>query len=223
MMSLRDFINEASPPSKEAEDWIKSNKEEFKKQYGEDWESVLYATAWKMFGKKEDVFLEGKGPLEYAGLMIKKVINSGKYNQALATLLHIVKDKQKQKAGPRHDLAYYSLMVARQFDGVDNRELEKMARKKLQEDTAAPTNTTDGAASPDAKPLFKKGKFAGVDCIEVDGDTYARCKFGKKPYSRWSGVVEDEALRSYVQSHFNKSKQLMVMDSVSGAMVYIKR
>jgi len=91
------------------------------------------------------------------------------------------------------------------------------------EDTSAPTNTTDGAAAPDAKPMFTKGKFAGVDCIEVDGETYSRCKFGKKPYSRWSGVVEDEHLRSFIQSHYQKSSRLMVMDAKTGAMTYIKR
>lgn len=146
MISFKTFITEASPPSKEAEDWIKSNKEEFKKQYGEDWEAVLYATAWKMFGKKESI----------------------------------------------------------------NEE-------------AAPTNTTDGVAMPDSKPLFTKGKFGGVDCIEVDSDTYGRCKFGKKPYSRWSNVIEDEPLRAYVQKHYQKSQKLMVMDAKSGAMTYIKR
>ena len=41
-----DGMFEDAPPG--MEDWIKSNKERFKKQYGKDWEEVLYATAWKM-------------------------------------------------------------------------------------------------------------------------------------------------------------------------------
>ena len=46
-VSIRDEeINEDAPPG--MEDWIKSNKDRFKQQYGEDWEEVLYATAWKM-------------------------------------------------------------------------------------------------------------------------------------------------------------------------------
>ncbi len=45
------LLKEKAPPSKKAEDWIKSNKAEFKKQYGKDYKRVLYATAWKMFGE----------------------------------------------------------------------------------------------------------------------------------------------------------------------------
>lgn len=52
MKTFKQFLIEKAPPSKEAEDWIKANKEEFKKQYGDDWESVLYATAWEKYGNK---------------------------------------------------------------------------------------------------------------------------------------------------------------------------
>jgi hypothetical protein len=41
---LKTFT-ESAPPG--MEDWIKKRKPEFKKRYGDDWESVLYATAWK--------------------------------------------------------------------------------------------------------------------------------------------------------------------------------
>lgn len=44
-------LNEATPPSDEAEKWIKDNKENFKDQYGDDYKEVLYATAWKMYNK----------------------------------------------------------------------------------------------------------------------------------------------------------------------------
>lgn len=39
-------IYEDAPP--DMEDWILDNKEEFKKRYGNRWEEVLYATAWKI-------------------------------------------------------------------------------------------------------------------------------------------------------------------------------
>lgn len=39
-------LSEKAPPG--MEDWIKDRKEEFKKRYGDRWEEVLYATAWKM-------------------------------------------------------------------------------------------------------------------------------------------------------------------------------
>lgn len=46
-----DEIEEVAPPGKDAEDFIKGNKEKFKKRYGDNWEKVLYATARKAYGK----------------------------------------------------------------------------------------------------------------------------------------------------------------------------
>ena len=51
MKTLEQFIVEKAPPGKKAEEWIKSNKAEFKKEYGDKWEERLYATAWKLFGE----------------------------------------------------------------------------------------------------------------------------------------------------------------------------
>lgn len=48
-------ITEVAPPGKKAEEWIKSNKARFKEQYGDNWEPILYAKAWKMFGKKKKI------------------------------------------------------------------------------------------------------------------------------------------------------------------------
>jgi len=46
-------IMEAAPKSKDAEKWIKSNKKTFIQQYGKVVGlSILFATAWKLFGKK---------------------------------------------------------------------------------------------------------------------------------------------------------------------------
>jgi len=98
----------------------------------------------------------------------------------------------------------------------------KQLAEFLTEDEA-PTNSTAGVAMPDSKPLFTKSKFAGVDCIDVDDNTYNKCRFGKRPFSRWAGVIEDEGLRSYVQTQFNRTSNLMIKNSVSGAMTYIKR
>jgi hypothetical protein len=47
------MMNEKAPPGMEG--WIKSVKSKFQKEYGDDWEKVLYATAWDRYneGKKE--------------------------------------------------------------------------------------------------------------------------------------------------------------------------
>jgi hypothetical protein len=43
-------VKEAAPPDQE--EWIKHRKADFKKRYGDRWEEVLYATAWKRHNKK---------------------------------------------------------------------------------------------------------------------------------------------------------------------------
>lgn len=47
-------VQEVAPDDPEIEDWIKKNKEEFKKQYGDKYKEVLYAKAWKMFNDKQE-------------------------------------------------------------------------------------------------------------------------------------------------------------------------
>ena len=42
---IEQAVTEVAPPG--MEDWINDRKEDFKKRYGDKWESVLYATAWK--------------------------------------------------------------------------------------------------------------------------------------------------------------------------------
>lgn len=51
---LVNLIQEVAPPCPEAEKFIKKAKKDFKKRYGKDWERVLYATAWKIFGDRKE-------------------------------------------------------------------------------------------------------------------------------------------------------------------------
>lgn len=104
---------------------------------------------------------------------------------------------------------------------MDAMDAAMSAMSTLSEDDA-PTNTTSGVASKDAMP-FKVSKFAGCDCIEVDSDTYDRCKFGKKKYGRWSGYIEDEALRGFVKTKFEKAEKLVFTNAATGASVVFKR
>ena len=47
-------LTEVAPEGEKAEDFIQKNKASFKKRYGDEWEKILYATAWKIFGDKKD-------------------------------------------------------------------------------------------------------------------------------------------------------------------------
>ena len=55
---MKNKFEESAPPGKKAEDFIKGNKAEFKKRYGDRWQEVLYATAWKKFGKHEEGYVQ---------------------------------------------------------------------------------------------------------------------------------------------------------------------
>lgn len=46
-------LTETAPPG--MEDWIKKRKASFQKRYGDRWQEVLYATAWKRHGKNEEL------------------------------------------------------------------------------------------------------------------------------------------------------------------------
>ena len=55
MKRRKPELTEVAPDNPEAEAFIKKHKSEFKKRYGEEnYERVLYATAWKLFGDKKD-------------------------------------------------------------------------------------------------------------------------------------------------------------------------
>lgn len=53
MMLRRRKVYEKAPPDKSIEDdFIKPNKSRFRRMYGDDWEQILYATAWKIYNRK---------------------------------------------------------------------------------------------------------------------------------------------------------------------------
>lgn len=69
-----EVVNEFAPKGKDAEEWITSNKEKFIKQYGKKkGTQVLYATAWKMFGKKGESYKDAKKTVKESSLMIDKL------------------------------------------------------------------------------------------------------------------------------------------------------
>ncbi len=90
-------------------------------------------------------------------------------------------------------------------------------------ESEAPTNTTAGVDNKDSKPLFTKSKVAGCDCIDVDDEAYHKFAFGKRPFARWTGYIEDPDLREFVQKNYSSSSKLMVRNSKTGTMTFLKR
>jgi hypothetical protein len=54
LLNEGEQITEEAPPDAEIEKWLEKDKTkaEFKRRYGDDWEKVMYATAWKMYNDK---------------------------------------------------------------------------------------------------------------------------------------------------------------------------
>ena len=99
--------------------------------------------------------------------------------------------------------------------------LESIEEIQLDEESAPATTGTSGVAMPDA-PSFKKSKVFGKTCIEVDSDTYHACVKGKMPFARWTNYVKDDGLRDEMRKLYKTNKRLMIQDSSSGSMAYIK-
>lgn len=152
---------------------------------------------------------------------IKKVIGGKPDYQHALTALRQLLDRKNKEGKATHSVVYYAAEIAKSYANVDARELAKMYDSLVTESEAA-TNTTDGVANTDL-PKFKKTRFAGCDCIDVDADTYNRCRFGKKPFSRWTSLIDDEDLRNYVKTHYHRSDKLLVREPASGSMMYIRR
>lgn len=102
---------EVAPSSPKAEKWIKSVKDNFKKEYGADWEKVLYATAWKRFGEgvitehtTKDLLIDAlsKYPEELVAYFRDEDSFSGFMgdNRQIGRLVNKLIDKTDFKAGP---------------------------------------------------------------------------------------------------------------------------
>tara|TARA_R110000868_G_scaffold22642_2_gene92752 strand:- start:6177 stop:9218 length:3042 start_codon:yes stop_codon:yes gene_type:complete len=64
MDKRRQPVKEVAPPGEKAERFIRQNKEKFSQQYGDRAEEVLYATAWKQFGIKQESYKKNQTRLE---------------------------------------------------------------------------------------------------------------------------------------------------------------
>lgn len=95
----------------------------------------------------------------------------------------------------------------------------------LDEESTGSSSMTSGVANPDGPRLgtkVKRSRFMGHEVVEVDSDTYHACVKGKMPFKRWTGYIDDEDTRSDVRKLYHRNKRLLVKDSRSGAMAFLK-
>ena len=122
-----------------------------------------------------------------------------------------------------------------QFEKMYNGDLEfesstlNRLQRTLDEDT--PTTTTGGMAYRD-KPLdlgkppkgLVKKKFGGIDVFGVDPSLFGRSILGKKKYGRYKSYVGEDEIGKYITAWARKypNKPIIVMDSVTGCMQYLR-
>jgi hypothetical protein len=114
-------VTEVAPPGKKAEEFINDRKEDFKKRYGKNWERVLYATAWKQFGPKHEVYEQALAALAETKLHLEKLTSEMK--------THKISFKQMVSEG----LATDPLNVGYGLEGEAIRQQMILANKKIAE------------------------------------------------------------------------------------------
>jgi len=83
---------------------------------------------------------------------------------------------------------------------------------------------TDGGLTADSEQQDEQ--FAGVEVFDLSPDEYQQCVNGRDKYERWSKKLNmedgsNQTIRRY--SHKNPDKDIIVRDSRTGMMAYLKR
>lgn len=103
--------------------------------------------------------------------------------------------------------------------------------KELLEDISNSVNGVAGV-KPGDEPPMKSGtstilrrKFAGAEIFEVSSDTYYKCIYGKKKYSRYDKYVGNDEVGQSIREYGRKNpKASIVLKNIStGGMVYFKK
>ena len=84
-----------------------------------------------------------------------------------------------------------------------------------------------GKPPEDGPPVKKKRKqFAGHEVFEVSSEEYCKCLRGRPKYERWNKKfdmekMENVDIRSY--AHKNPGKSIIIQDSRTGEMVFLRK
>ena len=205
---------------------LKKKKKDFKDRYGDDADSVMYATATKMAMKKEEV---GVRKVDFV---------DGVTDESLWANIHKKRQRIKQGSGER--------MRKKGEKGAPTPAQMKRAKgEEVEED--APTNSTAGVAGRDIGLTLKKKKddekkakkarkqmivgesvkmsrFAGKDVFIVDSDTYHACRLGKAKYHRYEKYVGKKRVGKAIREYGLKfpKRPIILQNGEGGPMLYLR-
>lgn len=84
--------------------------------------------------------------------------------------------------------------------------------------------STDADLRDDSELLDEDADFAGAPVFDVDMDTLMKSRFGKSRYHRYSRYVgEDETGEAIRKTGRETSKDIVLKDKGTGAMMYLRR
>ena len=205
---------------------LKKKKKDFKDRYGDDADSVMYATATKMAMKKEEV---GVRKVDFV---------DGVTDESLWANIHKKRQRIKQGSGER--------MRKKGEKGAPTPAQMKRAKGEgVEED--APTTSTAGVAGRDIGLTLKKKKddekkakkarkqmivgesvkmsrFAGKDVFIVDSDTYHACRLGKAKYHRYEKYVGKKRVGKAIREYGLKfpKRPIILQNGEGGPMLYLR-
>ena len=205
---------------------LKKKKKDFKDRYGDDADSVMYATATKRAMKKEEV---GGRKVDFV---------DGVTDESLWANIHKKRQRIKQGSGER--------MRKKGEKGAPTAAQMKRAKGEgVEED--APTTSTAGVAGRDIGLTLKKKKddekkakkarkqmivgesvkmsrFAGKDVFIVDSDTYHACRLGKAKYHRYEKYVGKKRVGKAIREYGLKfpKRPIILQNGEGGPMLYLR-
>lgn len=86
-----------------------------------------------------------------------------------------------------------------------------------------------GQAEPPGKTYAqrkkKRKKFAGTEVFEVDPNVFMKARFGKKKYDKYENYVGNDEIGQEIRLYGRQypRKSIIIQDSLTGAMLYLKR
>jgi len=182
-----EIIDEKAPPGMEK--WIKDRKAGFKKKYGDRWEEVLYATAWKL----KDKMKEAAEDNPESAMLEADVEESG--------LQAYLGKKKYGKEG----------MAALQKAGREGASKEKMAQIRAKHEK------TDEAEIPSSGPDYGAGLGAGrkdnmleakPDFLDLDKDGNKKESMKKAAADKKKKKVDESMDKCKAAYHEGKSHGL---------------
>ena len=134
------------------------------------------------------------------------------------------KKKKKKKKKAMYDGKNMDLLHKLIDQGKSAEEIAK--EMNLDKDTIQALMEEDSVVDTLPPQIEPDGTFASMPVFKVNGQDFARCKFGKDKFARWSKHIDTSSdagkkIHAYAKKHPKKS--IIVQHEKSGHMLYLKK